>query len=177
MTHTMNTKGYIQVYTGNGKGKTTAALGLAIRAAGAGLKVYMAQFIKHGEYSEIKALNRFLETITVEQFGCGRFIKGRPSTADVTAARKGLNRIKTILAAGKHGVVILDEANVAVSLNLFTENELLESIDHRPDNVEIIITGRGAGPRIIEAADLVTEMKEIKHYYKNGVEARIGIEK
>ena len=170
-------RGYIQVYTGDGKGKTTAALGLAIRAAGAGLKVYIAQFLKHGEYSEIRGLDRFSDTITVQQFGCGRFIKGRPSNEDVAAARQGLNQIKAILKAGKHSVVILDEANVAVSLNLFSENELLEIIDHRPDNVEIIITGRGAGAGIIEAADLVTEMKEIKHYFKNGVEARVGIER
>ena len=170
-------RGYIQVYTGNGKGKTTAALGLAIRAAGAGLKVYMAQFIKRGQYSEIKGLNRLSAKITIEQFGGGRFIKGRPSHEDIAAARRGLNKVKTILAAGKHSVVILDEANVAVSLNLFSENELLEIIDHKPDNVEIIITGRGAGPGIIEAADLVTEMKEIKHYFKNGVEARLGIER
>ena len=170
-------KGYIHVYTGDGKGKTTAALGLAIRAAGAGLKVYIAQFLKHGDYSEIKGLDRFSDTITVEQFGRGRFIKGRPSNEDMAAARRGLNKVKTILAAGKYSVVILDEANVAVSLNLFSENELLEILDHRPDNVEIIITGRGAGPGIIEAADLVTEMKEIKHYFKKGVKARIGIEK
>jgi len=170
-------RGYIHVYTGNGKGKTTAAIGLAIRAAGAGLKVYIAQFLKHGDYSEIKGLDRFSDTITVEQFGCGRFIKGRPSSEDVAAARQGLDKVKTILAAGKHSLVILDEANVAVTLNLFSENELLETIDHRPDNVEIIITGRGAGPGMIEAADLVTEMKEIKHYFKNGVAARIGIEK
>lgn len=170
-------RGYIHVYTGNGKGKTTAALGLALRAAGAGLNVYIAQFIKHGEYSEIKALNRLSDKITIEQFGRGRFIKGRPSEEDLAAARRGLNQIKKILKAGKHAVVILDEASVAVSLNLFSENELLEIIDRRPDNVEIIITGREAGPRIIEAADLVTEMKEIKHYFKSGVEARVGIEK
>jgi len=170
-------RGYIHVYTGNGKGKTTAALGLAIRAAGAGLQVYMAQFVKYGNYSEIKGLDRFSDLITVEQFGCGRFIKGRPSGEDVAAARQGLNKVKTILAAGKHAVVILDEASVAVSLNLFSEKELLEIIDRRPDNVEIIITGRGATSAIIEAADLVTEMQEIKHYFKKGVAARIGIEK
>ena len=170
-------KGYIHVYTGDGKGKTTAALGLAIRAVGAGLKVYIAQFLKHGDYSEIKGLDRFSDTITVEQFGRGRFIKGRPSKEDVAAARQGLKKVKTILAAGKYSVVILDEANVAVSLNLFSENELLEILDHRPHNVEIIITGRGAAAGIIEAADLVTEMKEIKHYFKKGVKARIGIEK
>jgi cob(I)alamin adenosyltransferase len=170
-------RGYIHVYTGNGKGKTTAAVGLAIRAAGAGLQVYMAQFMKQGDYSEIKGLVRFSDLITVEQFGCGRFIKGRPSGEDVAAARQGLNKVKSILAAGKHAVVILDEASVAVSLNLFSEKELLEIIDRRPDNVEIIITGRGATSAIIEAADLVTEMKEIKHYFKKGVAARIGIEK
>ena len=170
-------KGYVHVYTGDGKGKTTAALGLAIRAAGAGLNVYIAQFIKHGESGEIKALNRLSDKISIEQFGRGRFIKGRPSEKDLAAARRGLNQIKKILKAGKHAVVILDEANVAVSLNLFSENELLEFIDRRPDKVEIIITGRAAGPRIIEAADLVTEMKEIKHYFKSGVKARVGIEK
>jgi cob(I)alamin adenosyltransferase len=170
-------RGYVQVYTGNGKGKTTAALGLAIRAAGAGLNVFVAQFIKHGEYSEIKGLNRLSDKITIEQFGCGRFIKGRPSNEAVAAARRGLNRVKAILKAGRHSVVILDEASVAVYLNLFSENELLEIIARKPDAVEIIITGRGAGSGIIEAADLVTEMREIKHYFKNGVKARVGIEK
>jgi len=170
-------QGYIQVYTGNGKGKTTAALGLAIRAAGAGLKVFVAQFLKHGEYSEIKGLKRFSDTITIEQFGREGFIEGRASDEDVAAARQGLNRVKAVLQDGAHSVVILDEANVAVALGLFSENDLLEVIDHKPAEVEIIITGRGAGPGILAAADLVTEMKEIKHYYQNGVEARIGIEK
>ena len=114
-------QGYIHVYTGNGKGKTTAALGLAIRAAGAGLKVYIAQFVKHGQYSEIKGLKGLSDIITVEQFGSGRFIKGRPSARDVEIAGRGIENVKSILAAGKHQVVILDEANVAVSLNLFSE--------------------------------------------------------
>ena len=173
----MKIKGYVQVYTGDGKGKTTAALGLAIRAAGAGLKVYIAQFIKQGYYSEFKGLERFSDAITVEQFGLGHFIKGRPSAEDVAAARQGLDKVRAVLKAGKHSVVILDEANIAVALNLFSENELLEIIAHKPDKIEIVITGRGAGPGIIAAADLVTEMKEIKHYYKDGVKARIGIEK
>lgn len=168
---------YIHVYTGNGKGKTTAALGLAIRAAGAGLKVYIAQFVKHGEYSEIKGLKRFSDMITVEQFGSGRFIKGRPSARDVGIAGRGIEKVKSILATGEHQVVILDEAIVAVSLDLFAENTLLDIIASKPDEVEIIITGRGATTKMIESADLVTEMKEIKHYFNNGVEARIGIEK
>ena len=173
----MKPTGYIQIYTGEGKGKTTAALGLAIRAAGAGLNVYLAQFIKQGEYSEIKGLNRFSDKITVAQFGCGRFIKGRPTAKDIEIATQGIEKVKAILAAGKHQVVILDEASVAVSLNLFSEEILLEIITTKPDDVELIITGRGATQKMIEAADLVTEMQEIKHYFKNGVEARIGIEK
>ena len=108
-------KGYIQVYTGNGKGKTTAALGLSIRAAGAGLKVFIAQFIKMGEYSEIHALKRFSDLITIEQYGLGRFIKGKPSLEDIQAAGKGLERIENIIDSREYHVVILEEANVAVT--------------------------------------------------------------
>ena len=170
-------KGYIQVYTGNGKGKTTAALGLAIRAAGAGLKVYIAQFIKMGEYSEIKALERFKDLITVEQFGKGRFIKGAPSDSDIKAAQAGIKKIKKILSAGQHQVVIMEEANVAAGVGLLPVEVLLEIMDEKPENIELVITGRGADPRVIEKADLVTEMKEVKHYYQKGIAARIGIEK
>jgi cob(I)alamin adenosyltransferase len=170
-------KGYIQVYTGNGKGKTTAALGLAIRAAGAGLKVFIAQFIKMGEYSEIKALKRFDDLITVEQFGSGRFIKGKPSVSDIEAAQKGLEKIKTIFTSGQHNVVIMEEANVAAGLGLLSLKEILEIMAEKPKEVELVITGRGADSKIIEKADLVTEMKEVKHYFQKGVKARIGIEK
>ena len=169
--------GYIQVYTGNGKGKTTAALGLALRAAGAGLKVFIAQFIKMGEYSEIKALKRFNDLITVEQFGSGRFIKGKPSASDIEAARKGLHRIKSVFRSGLHDLVIMEEVNVAVSLGLLSVDNILEVMVEKPNNVELVITGRGADSRIIEKADLVTEMKEVKHYFQKGVKARIGIEK
>ncbi len=170
-------KGYIQVYTGNGKGKTTAALGLAIRAAGAGLKVFIAQFIKMGEYSEIKALNRFKELITVEQFGTGRFIKGKPSVSDMEAARKGVEKIKGAFTSGQYNVVIMEEANVAAKLGLLSVEDILRIMDDKPKDVELVITGRGADSRIIEKADLVTEMKEVKHYFQKGVKARIGIEK
>jgi cob(I)alamin adenosyltransferase len=170
-------KGYIQVYTGNGKGKTTAALGLAIRAAGAGLKVFIAQFIKMGEYSEIKALKRFNDLITVEQFGTGRFIKDKPSASDIEAARKGLEKIKAVLRSDQHNVVIMEEANVAVKLGLMSVEDILEIMVEKPKDVELVITGRGADSRIIEKADLVTEMKEVKHYFQKGVKARIGIEK
>ena len=169
-------KGYVQVYTGNGKGKTTAALGLSLRAAGAGLNVYIAQFIKMGDYSELKALEKFSGQITIEQFGLGHFIKGDPSPADIEAAQKGLKKVKTALAEGIHQVVIMEEANVAASLGLIPLDDLIDIIRTKPDNVELVITGRSAHKKIIDLADLVTEMKEIKHYYQNGVPARKGIE-
>jgi len=170
-------KGYIHIYTGDGKGKTTAALGLALRAAGAGLSVYFAQFLKKGPYSEIKALARFSDRITLEQFGLGRFVRGKPQKEDIEAAEKGLQRIKAVVAAGKHQLVVLDEANVAVACGLFSLSALLEIIELKPDSVELVITGRGAAPEIIERADLVSEIKSLKHYFEKGVQARIGIEK
>jgi cob(I)alamin adenosyltransferase len=169
-------KGYIQVYTGNGKGKTTAALGLALRGAGAGLQVFVGQFLKQGDYSEIKALSLF-ENVTVEQFGMGRFVRGLPSDQEKAAARKGYDRLCDILEAGVHDLIIVDEGNVAVTCQLISEEELLTLMDKKPENVELVITGRGASPAVMNRADLVTEMKEIKHYYHQGVAARKGIEK
>lgn len=170
-------KGYTHVYTGDGKGKTTAALGLALRAAGAGLKIYMAQFMKSGETSEIKALARHADRITVEQFGTGRFVHGKPSPEDVAAAQKGLDAVRNALSSGEYQVVILEEGNVAAMYGLFAADEILTIISQKPDPVELVITGRGADARIIDKADLVTEMKAVKHYYQAGVTARVGIEK
>ena len=170
-------RGFVQVYTGNGKGKTTAALGLALRAAGAGMKVFIGQFIKMGDYSEIKALSRYSDLITVEQFGHGRFAKGKPSPEDIEGARRGLERVQAIMAADEYRVIILEEANVAVMLGLIGVQELISVIINKPDDKELVITGRGASPRVIEIADLVTEMKVIKHYFQKGVRARVGIEK
>ena len=171
------TRGYIQVYTGNGKGKTTAAIGLAIRAAGAGLKVYIAQFIKLGDYSEIKALKRFSDLITVEQFGLGRFTDGKPTSEDIAAAQKGLRQVKSIMATEEYKVIILEEANVAAKYGLIREQDLLGLIIKKPYDVELVITGRYASSRVIENADLVTEMMPVKHYFEKGVPARVGIEK
>jgi cob(I)alamin adenosyltransferase len=170
-------RGYIQVYTGNGKGKTTAAIGLAIRAAGAGLKVYIAQFIKMGDYSEIKGLKRYSDLITVEQFGLGRFTDGKPLPEDIAAAQKGLKKIKSIMASEEYKVIILEEANVAAKFGLIREQDLLGLIINKPYDVELVITGRYASPRVIENADLVTEMVDVKHYFEKGVPARVGIEK
>ena len=169
-------KGYVQIYTGNGKGKTTASIGLAIRAAGAGLKVYIIQFLKKGDYSEIKALSRF-GNIIVEQYGLGNFVKGKPSDEDIAAGAAGYLKLCELLKENNHDVVIAEEANVAVMCNLISEKELLALIDMKPENVELVMTGRGATAAVMEKADLVTEMKEIKHYYKKGVTARVGIEK
>jgi cob(I)alamin adenosyltransferase len=170
-------KGYVQVYTGNGKGKTTAALGLALRASGAGLKVFFAQFAKGMKAGEIIALERLADHITVRQYGAETFIIGTPKEEDITAARKGLIEAREAMLSGNYQVVILDEANIATYFNLFPVEDLLDLIRVKPDGVELVITGRLADQRIIDAADLVTEMKEIKHYYIAGVPAREGIEK
>ena len=168
--------GYVQVYTGNGKGKTTAALGLALRAAGAGLRVYIAQFVKGMAYSEHRALERFPDLITVRQFGREGFIHDQPGPLDRDAARAGLEEVRKVLASGDYEVVILDEANIAVHFGLISVDDLLGLMDTRPPGVELVITGRRAHPAVVQHADLVTEMLEIKHYYHDGVQARQGIE-
>ncbi len=170
-------RGYIQVYTGNGKGKTTAAFGLALRAAGAGLKVHIAQFAKCMDYSEINAFKRFEDLIQLKQYGTGCFISEKPGKKDYEAALRGLNETRHIISSGDYQMVILDEANIATYYNLFSVDDLVDLITAKPDNVEIVITGRYADDKIIKCADLVTEMREIKHYYSFGVEARRGIEK
>ena len=169
-------RGCVQVYTGDGKGKTTAALGLALRAAGAGLRVFIAQFVKGTRYSELVALQLLADRITVRQYGREQFVRGTPAAEDVRAAGVGLDEVRRALVSGAYDVVILDEANIATHFGLFSVGELLEAINLRPDDVELVITGRRAAPEVIERADLVTEMREVKHYYANGVEARRGIE-
>ncbi|MRT94316.1 cob(I)yrinic acid a,c-diamide adenosyltransferase [Ancylomarina sp. 16SWW S1-10-2] len=169
-------KGYIHVYTGNGKGKTTAAFGLALRAIGAGKKVYIGQFVKGLVYSEVKASRQFLPNITVEQYGIDCFIEKAPTQIDIDVARKGLEKVSKIISSAKYDVVILDEATIAIYFKLFSVEELIELLKKKPDETEIIITGRYAPTELIEIADLVSEMKEIKHYYTKGVEAREGIE-
>ncbi|MFO7815204.1 MAG: cob(I)yrinic acid a,c-diamide adenosyltransferase [Halanaerobiales bacterium] len=169
-------KGYVQVYTGDGKGKTTASLGLALRAVCAGKKVYMGQFVKDMKYNEAKAGN-YLPGFKIEQFGEGCFFDREPSKKDIEAAEKGLDKIEGILKEGKYDIVILDEINIAVYYNLLSPTKVVEVIEHRETGVEIVLTGRYASDIIIENADLVTEMKEIKHYYSNDVKARNGIER
>jgi len=169
-------KGYIQVYTGNGKGKTTAAFGLALRAVGAGKKVFFAQFVKGQTYSEIHAIKQHLPNITVEQYGLNCFIVKAPTQEDIDIARKGFERVSKIIMSGDYDVIVLDEANIAIYYKLFSVEELIKVLKTKHVETEIIITGRYAPSELIEFADLVTEMKEIKHYYNKGVEARKGIE-
>lgn len=168
--------GYVHVYTGNGKGKTTAALGLALRAAGAGWKVFFAQFAKGMATSEQAALARFDDRITIRQYGQARFIRHDPDIDDIDSALLGLAECYEAITSGQYRLVILDEANLGPVLRLFPVEELLQLVDARPDGVELVLTGRGADRRVLDRADLVTEMQEIKHYYRQGVLARTGIE-
>lgn len=171
----MESKGYIQIYTGNGKGKTTAALGLSLRAVCAGKKVFFGQFAKGMEYSELNAV-KYLPNFTLEQFGRNTFIFGNPGKADIEVAKEGLKRAEEVLASGEYDVVVLDEINIAIFYGLFKVEEVMEILDKRAEKVEVILTGRYANDKLIEKADLVTEMKQIKHYYTQGVPARKGIE-
>ena len=165
----------IQIYTGNGKGKTTASLGLALRASGAGLKVYIGQFVKGKNYSELKALKK-IKHIKVEQFGRGCFIKKSPNLRDIVLAKNGLTRVKKIISRRTFNVVILDEINIALKLGLLELNDIISLLKKAPRNLELVLTGRYAHRKIIKLADLVSEIKEIKHYFKRGIAARKGIE-
>ena len=169
-------KGYIHIYTGNGKGKTTAALGIALRATGAGKKVFIAQFVKGRKYAEMNALEKLKPEIIIKQFGRGCFIINQATEKDTEAARKGLAEAAIIIASGSYDLVILDEACIAIYYNLFSTEELIDILKSKKEETEIIITGRYASRELIDFADLVTEMKEVKHYYNNGIEAREGIE-
>jgi len=170
-------QGMLQIYTGKGKGKTTASLGLALRAAGADLKVCIVQFMKYGKTSEIKALKKFLPMIQVEQFGRPRRIKDPANEEDKALALEGLAFIKEVLSSESYDVIIMDEIMAVLKYELISLQELLEVVEARPDTVELILTGRNAPQELINKADLVTEMKPLKHYIDQGVMARKGIEK
>jgi len=167
--------GYIHNYTGPGKGKTTAALGLALRALCAGKRVFFGQFMKGMPCSEHRAAE-LLPGLRMEQFGRKAFIKSPPEEEDLRLARQGLERCAAILREGQYEMVVLDELNVAVHCGLLSVQEVLRVLAQRAPGVEVVITGRNAPKELIEVADLVTEMKEVKHYYQQGVPARVGIE-
>ncbi|PLX00511.1 MAG: cob(I)yrinic acid a,c-diamide adenosyltransferase [Marinilabiliales bacterium] len=168
--------GKVHVYTGNGKGKTTAALGIALRAVGAGKEVFFAQFVKGMRYAEVEAIDMYIPGIKIQQFGLECFIEKAPTKEDIEKARHGLEVVTEILKEGKYDLVVLDEANIALYYKLFSVEELLLALNCRSENVEVVITGRYSPEALNEYADLVTEMKEIKHYYNDGLQARKGIE-
>jgi cob(I)alamin adenosyltransferase len=169
-------KGFVHIYTGNGKGKTTAAIGLGIRATGEGLKVYMIQFMKGRRYSEIDALEN-IKDFTVIQFGRDEFVsKENPEQIDIDLARKGFEHAKEIIKNGEHGLIILDEINVAVDFKLIPLKDVLKLIDEKPEKVELVLTGRYVHPDMVKQADLVSEILEIKHPYQNGIQSRKGID-
>jgi cob(I)alamin adenosyltransferase len=170
-------KGIVQVYTGNGKGKTSAAFGLALRALGRGLKVYVIQFIKGGfDYGELHIVDR-LPDLTLKAFGRGKFITDNPpSEEDMKLAEEAVSLAEKTVKKGEHDVVILDEVNVAMSLGLIKIERILNLIQNKPKHVELVLTGRYAPEEIIRAAQLVTEMKEIKHPFSKGLQARKGID-
>jgi len=172
-----NLRGYLQIYTGNGKGKTTAAIGLTIRALGAGWKIFFGQFLKKGEYSELKVLKGFGSQVLIQQFGTGCFVRGKPSSQDYQAAQRGWEACSKALLSGEFQLCVFDELNLALHFKLLNLEEVLARLAARPAHVEVVVTGRYAPLELLEAADLVTEMREIKHYYRQGVKARLGIEK
>ena len=170
-------RGLIHVYTGDGKGKTTAALGLALRASGHGMRTYIGQFMKGQQYGELDAL-RDDPCITIEQYGDPRCIRREEVTSEhVAQAQRGLQRAREAMLSGDYAIVVLDEANVALWFGLLAVEEVLAFLDLKPGGVEVILTGRRALQELIDRADLVTEMVEVKHYYAQGVVAREGVER
>ncbi len=177
MTRRRLSTGYVQVYTGDGKGKTTAALGLALRASGHGFHTYIGQFMKGQHYGEIDALQDS-PFITLVQYGDPKCIRREEVTAEhVMHAQKGLERARQAMASDDYDLIVLDEVNVSIWFGLLTVEDVLSFLDDKPPRVEVILTGRRAPQALVERADLVTEMREVKHYYQQGVGARVGIER
>ena len=170
-------RGLVQVYTGNGKGKTTAAFGQALRAVGQGYRVYILQFMKGRKYGEFLAAERYLPNLTIELTGLDSFVmRDNPAPADIELARQGLELAKKAIAAKRYDMVILDEINVAVDFKLVPLTEVLDMVRSKPPELDLILTGRYADPEIIALADLVSEVREIKHHYAAGIKDRAGIE-
>lgn len=172
------TKGLVQVYTGNGKGKTTASLGLSLRAVGHDLKVYVIQFMKGStDYGELETAKRLAPNLTIEQVGRSTFVsRDDPDPLDRRMAVDGFALARRIVLSGEYDLVVLDEINCVVDFGLVPFEDLKALVRDKPDHTELVLTGRCAHPGIVEIADLVTEMREVKHYYNTGEPARVGIE-
>ena len=171
-------KGLVQVYTGNGKGKTTASLGLVFRALGHGFRIHVMQFMKgQTTYGELESAKQFTDSLTIEQVGLPSFVKhGKQASEDREMAQKALSRAQVLVASGDYDLVVLDELNCAIDFDLVELDVVKELIRSKPAHTELVITGRNAHPDIVDLADLVTEMREIKHYFNAGQVARVGIE-
>jgi len=171
-------KGYIHIYTGNGKGKTSAALGLALRAAGSGCRSCIVQFMKGQHYGELDAAGLLGGLVTIEQYGHPEFcrISETPDSGDVERAHEALSRVYELMSSGACDILVADEIITSVLFKLVNEQDVLDVMARKPPGLEFVLTGRGATQPMIDAADLVTEMKEVKHYYARGVNARKGIE-
>lgn len=172
----MLSSGYIHIYTGNGKGKTSAALGLAFRAAGSGLRTMMIQFMKGLPTGETDAAAKTGGLITIERYGSTRLC--RPDDGSLEEHRgyaaRGYARAREIITDGTHDIVVLDEIITAVKFGLLSDEAVIALIRSKPATMELVLTGRGASEELTRSADLVTEMKEIKHYYNAGVPPREG---
>ena len=167
----------IQVYTGDGKGKTTAALGQALRALGHGMKVYMIQFMKGRTYGELITADSCLPEFTIVMSGRDEFVKkGEPEEVDLRMAREGFELAKQVVEEKEYQMLILDEINVAVDYGLLPLQEVLDFLRSCPRDMEIVCTGRYAPRELIDLADLVSEVKEVKHHFQQGVKMRKGIE-
>lgn len=171
-------QGLIQIYTGNGKGKTTAAFGLAIRAVGHGFQVYIIQFMKgKGDTGDLVGLKRLMPECQIEHFGGSGWVgKGELQEEHLQEARKGFLKAQEIILSGEWDIVILDEIINALWFELISESDVLELLNKKPSHVEIVLSGRNASLSLIEKADLVTEMVQKKHPFEQGVMARQGIE-
>jgi len=170
-------QGYTQLYTGNGKGKTTAAMGLAVRALGNGFSVAIIQFMKAQPTGEILSFEK-LDNVDFFQYGCKGFLlpDGKNKKEHAQMVKKGFEHARQLMKSKKYDLIVLDEIVVAIYFKLIAEREIIEFIESKNKETEIILTGRAASEEIIKNCDLVTEMQEIKHYYQKGVQSRIGIE-
>lgn len=174
---TIAKRGLVMVITGNGKGKTTSAFGQALRAVGHGYKVCIIQFMKGRKYGEVLATEKYLQDITIIQSGLDSFVmRNNPAPVDIDLAKQGLTKAEEILQSKKYNMVILDEINVAVDFNLISEEEVITLIKEKPAEIDLILTGRYASKEIMEIADMVSEIKEVKHHYNAGIKDREGIE-